>query len=415
MGGHLPLGVPLGAAARARGPDHRIHEAPDQRTGVIGAPCEGGRYRGHSRAGYEGEARARVVGLGGCRAYADSLAGDDMLSPFVDVACGCADDGLVAAGSWIEQPRVSKTGRPAPVDGRLGGNPRHAGDVRQGEFVASRQRMVGWKHKHAGFLGDGLEFEARCVDGWTDEGHVAASIQEPAGRTSQIKGLQFDLDIGGCLPEHCQKRGRGVTASSHVQTDVQLAAHDVRTIAGSRDPAVQRGERLSGAVQEGLAGGRERHAFVRPFEQLRAHGVFELAYLRAEYLLGHVDAPGGGREACLLGNGYEVPQMPQLNVDRGIVARRDPKFRLPRKADVMNVLVICRTKDGLDRAALAAAVLQEADHLRGCKDVGVLVQAWGPTRSALGTGEVANEAVANEVAENVLSRPPASSTPSSYQ
>src|SRR5262245_26654329 len=322
-GGHR-LGVRLRSGERACRPSHGTHEALDQWTRVIGAPCEGGRYRGHSGAGYEGQTRACVVGLGRCRAYADSFARDDMLSPLVDVARGCGDDGLVAAGSWIEQPGVPPTGRPAPVGGRLGGNPRHAGDIRQSEFVVSRKRMGGWEHKNAGFLGDGLESEAWGVDGRADEGDVAASIKEPAGRTSQIKRLQFDLDIWVRPPEARQERGRGVTTCSHIQTDAQLAAHHVRLVASGGDPAIQRGERLFGAVQEGLAGGREGYAFACPFEQLNAQRVFELAYLRAEYLLGHVDPPGGGREACLLGNSYEVPQVAQLNVDRGIVARWDP-------------------------------------------------------------------------------------------
>jgi len=325
-GGPEPLDVPLGPGERACGSGHRIHEALDEWTAVISAPCEGSRYRGYSRAGDEGETRARVVGLGGCRAYADSFAGHDVFSPLVDVACGCGDDGLVAAGSWIEQPRVPPAGRPASVDGRFGGNPRHAGDIRQGELVMSRQRMGGWEHKDAGFLGDWLEFEAGGVDGGADKGDVAASIQEPAGRTAQIKRLQFDLDIGVRPPEAGQERGRGVTAGSHVQTDGQLASHRICAVAGGGDPTIECGECLSCTVQKGFAGGREGHALGCPFKQLNAHGVFELAYLRAEYLLGHVDPPGCRREACLLGNSYEVPQVPQLNVDRGIVPRPNPGF-----------------------------------------------------------------------------------------
>lgn len=79
-----------------------------------------------------------------------------------------------------------------------------------------------------------------------------------------------------------------------------------------------------------------------------------------------------------------------------------PQVLLLRKADVMNVLVICRMSDGADRAAFAAAVTQEAAHLRGLQGAGALVQAWslrGP--GAVLVLEVADEAEAKEIADNL--------------
>ena len=113
-----------------------------------------------------------------------------------------------------------------------------------------------------------------------------------------------------------EQPGPGLVLAAGTEPDRQLPGDRPGRVPRCRHAAVQVSEHLPGRVEEGGAGCRERGAPVRPVQQLAPDSVFQLPDLRAEDLLGDVDAVRGGGKARLLGDRDEVPEMTQLNVHR---------------------------------------------------------------------------------------------------
>ena len=67
-------------------------------------------------------------------------------------------------------------------------------------------------------------------------------------------------------------------------------------------------------VEKDSAGIGELDAAGAPDQQLRADFMFQISDLTAERWLGRMQPPlGGDSQAALLGDGDEIPKMPQLH------------------------------------------------------------------------------------------------------
>ena len=67
-------------------------------------------------------------------------------------------------------------------------------------------------------------------------------------------------------------------------------------------------------IEKDSAGIRELDAARAADQQLRANLIFQVSDLTAERWLGRMQPPlGGDRQAALLGDGDEIPKMPQLH------------------------------------------------------------------------------------------------------
>ncbi len=156
-------------------------------------------------------------------------------------------------------------------------------------------------------------------------------IEQSGGRLAQLKGPQPGLDLRAGARERREQAGGQLAAGGHVKPDRQHAARHLSGVAGRGGGAIEGGQRVSGAVEEGAARGRDRHSAARSLKQPDAQHVLDLADLRAEDLLGDMDAARRSGEAALLGNRHEVPQVPQFDGHvgrwyRAVSARREGVF-----------------------------------------------------------------------------------------
>jgi hypothetical protein len=71
----------------------------------------------------------------------------------------------------------------------------------------------------------------------------------------------------------------------------------------------------SAKPEEQLAGLGRHDLLADALEQRLAHLVFELPDLMAQRRLGHVHPLGSPREAEVLGQAHEIPQVPQLHAN----------------------------------------------------------------------------------------------------
>src|SRR6266851_6126070 len=139
---------------RLRGSCYQVDEPVHRRRGVVGPPRDADHGGRHTLAGYERETRAGVEGLGGRRAEADAVPGDDVFSPFVDGPGDGSDDRLVTSWPGVDKPVVPPADRVAAVGRGFRGDPGKPGHVGEPELVALGQRMACWQDEHAWLLRD---------------------------------------------------------------------------------------------------------------------------------------------------------------------------------------------------------------------------------------------------------------------
>ncbi len=256
-----------------------------------------------------------------------------MFPPLIDRAGDGSDDGLVATWPWADQPVISPARRIAAIRRLLGRDPGEPGDVGEPEPVAPGQRMPGGQYEHPRLRLDRLKAESGGGDRRAHECDVSAAVEQSGRGVSQIEGAQPDLDLGICATERGEQGGRRFAGRGDIQPDGQLAVDRPGCVPRRGDTAIESGQRVTSAFQEGAARGGDRDAAARPFQQPGADSVFELPDLGAENLLCDVHSLRGCGKTRFLGNGDEVPQVPQLDVHRGRCYRRADGRRRPTNAE----------------------------------------------------------------------------------
>jgi hypothetical protein len=177
--------------------------------------------------------------------------------------------------------------------------------------------MIFGEDDDAWLHGDHGQHDVGRVDRRPHEGDVGGGVQQPGAGVGEIEGTKSDLDGGVGSLEASQEGGGQFAAGRDVQPDPHGA--------GGRKASDRRHRSLRGpqdgacAVEEHRTGRRQGHAPGGPLEQGDAEDLLELADLGAECLLGHVHPPGCDSEARILGNGYEVPQVTQLDIHSSTV------------------------------------------------------------------------------------------------
>jgi hypothetical protein len=109
----------------------------------------------------------------------------------------------------------------------------------------------------------------------------------------------------------------------------QIAGHDhaqplasqARRLPGSAHPVIDQGQHVPGDVQQHRARGGQPHPVPAADQQGRADELFQPPDLLAEGRLGDEHLFCGPGEGARLGDGHEIPQVPQLQSLRHLCVR----------------------------------------------------------------------------------------------
>ncbi len=179
--------------------------------------------------------------------------------------------------------------------------------------------MPGGYHEHPGLFAYLPQLDPGGGHRRAEQRHVAAAVEEAAGRLGEVEGGQPHVDPRVGTLERGQQQAPGVPACYEADPDRQGAGRDPRRVARRRDAPVEGGQGFPGRGEEGLPRRGEGHAAAAALEQPGAHRVFQLPDLGTQYLLGDVDLVRRGGEALLLRHRDEVSQVPQLDVHRPLI------------------------------------------------------------------------------------------------